>query len=150
MSGLCFFFIGTMEGPRSDVGRWGGNRWQPPTTPSPEPEPEPDRGSRSRRRGGRSFWARCCGCCSCGNRADDDWGPEPSGSRSRGSSSRGGRRPESRGDRRPESRGSGVNAAGDGTIRGEAIYLSLELNNLAGWAWGSKFYPCSSREVKDF
>ncbi|KAI2570712.1 transglutaminase 1, partial [Homo sapiens] len=64
-----------MDGPRSDVGRWGGNPLQPPTTPSPEPEPEPD--GRSRRGGGRSFWARCCGCCSCRNAADDDWGPEP-------------------------------------------------------------------------
>ncbi|PNJ35531.1 TGM1 isoform 2, partial [Pongo abelii] len=50
-----------MDGPRSDVGRWGGNPLQPPTTPSPEPEPEPDRRSR-RGGGGRSFWARCCGC----------------------------------------------------------------------------------------
>ncbi|XP_038949552.1 protein-glutamine gamma-glutamyltransferase K isoform X2 [Rattus norvegicus] len=114
-----------MEGPRSDVGRWGRSPWQPTTpSPEPEPEPEPDRSSRSRRGGGRSFWARCCGCCSCGNRADDDWGPEPSGSRSRGTSSRGGgsrggdsRGRDSRGGRRPESRGSGVNAAGDGTIR---------------------------------
>ncbi|XP_029422719.1 protein-glutamine gamma-glutamyltransferase K isoform X2 [Nannospalax galili] len=112
-----------MEGPRADVGRWGGNRWQPPTTPSPEPEPEPepepDRRSR-RGGGGRSFWARCCGCCSCRNRGDDDWGPEPSGSRSRGSSSRGGRR--------PESRGGGVNAAGDGTIReGMLVVTGVDL-----------------------
>lgn len=129
---LCLFFTGTMEGPRSDMGRWGGSPWQPPTTPSPEPEPEPDSRSRSRRGGARSFWARCCGCCSCGNRADDDWGPEPSGSRSRGSSSRGDRRSESRGGRRPESRGSNVNAAGDGTIRGETIHLSLEPDKLYG------------------
>uniref|UniRef100_A0A8D2CJL1 Protein-glutamine gamma-glutamyltransferase K n=1 Tax=Sciurus vulgaris TaxID=55149 RepID=A0A8D2CJL1_SCIVU len=106
-----------MDGPRSDVGRWGGNPLQPPTTPSPEPEPEPDR--RSRRGGARSFWARCCGCCSCRNRADDDWGPEPSGSRSRGSSSRG---------RRPDSRGSGINAAGDGTIReGMLVVTGVDL-----------------------
>ncbi|XP_036740417.2 protein-glutamine gamma-glutamyltransferase K isoform X1 [Manis pentadactyla] len=105
---------GTMDGPRSDMGRWGGNPWQPPATPSPEPEPEPDRRSR---RGGRSFWARCCSCCSCRNRADDDLGLEPHGDR--GSGSRG-RRPDSRGSdsRQPGFyRISGVNAAGDGTIR---------------------------------
>ncbi|XP_069319865.1 protein-glutamine gamma-glutamyltransferase K [Eulemur rufifrons] len=113
-----------MDGPRSDVGRWGGNPLQPPTTPSPEPEPEPDR--RSHRRG---FWARCCGCCSCRNEADDDWGPEPSGSRGRGSRS-GGRRTDSRGSdsRRPGSRGSGVNAAGDGTIReGMLVVTGVDL-----------------------
>nr|XP_045010734.1 protein-glutamine gamma-glutamyltransferase K isoform X2 [Jaculus jaculus] len=115
----------TMEGPRSDmgrsdVGRWGGNPWQPPTTPSPEPEPEPEPDRRSRRGRGRSFWARCCGCCSCRNRAEDDWGPEPSGSRSRGSSSRGGRR--------PDSRGSAVNAIGDGTIReGMLVVTGVDL-----------------------
>ncbi|XP_073924370.1 protein-glutamine gamma-glutamyltransferase K isoform X2 [Castor canadensis] len=107
-----------MDGPRSDVGRWGGNSWQPPTTPEPEPEPEPDR--RSRGGGSRSFWARCCGCCSRRNRADDDWGPEPSGPRSRGS--------DSRGVRRPESRGTGVNAAGDGTIReGMLVVTGVDL-----------------------
>uniref|UniRef100_A0A8C0Q184 Protein-glutamine gamma-glutamyltransferase K n=1 Tax=Canis lupus familiaris TaxID=9615 RepID=A0A8C0Q184_CANLF len=113
-----------MDGPRSDVGRWGGNPWQPPTTPSPEPEPEPERRSR---RGGRSFWARCCGCCSCRNRADDDWGPEPH--RDRGSGS-GRRRPDSRGSdsRRPGSRASGVNAAGDGTIReGMLVVTGVDL-----------------------
>nr|XP_007984511.2 protein-glutamine gamma-glutamyltransferase K [Chlorocebus sabaeus] len=116
-----------MDGPRSDVGRWGGNPLQPPTTPSPEPEPEPDR--RFRRGGGRSFWARCCGCCSCRNVADDDWGPEPSDSRGRGSSS-GTRRPGSRGSdsRQPVSRGSGVNAAGDGTIReGMLVVTGVDL-----------------------
>ncbi|XP_077764848.1 protein-glutamine gamma-glutamyltransferase K isoform X3 [Canis aureus] len=115
---------GVMDGPRSDVGRWGGNPWQPPTTPSPEPEPEPERRSR---RGGRSFWARCCGCCSCRNRADDDWGPEPH--RDRGSGS-GRRRPDSRGSdsRRPGSRASGVNAAGDGTIReGMLVVTGVDL-----------------------
>uniref|UniRef100_A0A8C0JP03 Protein-glutamine gamma-glutamyltransferase K n=1 Tax=Canis lupus dingo TaxID=286419 RepID=A0A8C0JP03_CANLU len=115
-----------MDGPRSDVGRWGGNPWQPPTTPSPEPEPEPEPERRSRR-GGRSFWARCCGCCSCRNRADDDWGPEPH--RDRGSGS-GRRRPDSRGSdsRRPGSRASGVNAAGDGTIReGMLVVTGVDL-----------------------
>ncbi|ELR45686.1 Protein-glutamine gamma-glutamyltransferase K [Bos mutus] len=122
-------------GPRSDVGRWGGNPWQPPTTPSPEPEPEPDRRSR---RGGRSFWARCCGCCSCRNTEDDDWGPERHGDRGgRGSGSRN-RRPDSRGSdsrqpgsrdsRRPGSRGSAVNAAGDGTIReGMLVVTGVDL-----------------------
>ncbi|XP_035575615.1 protein-glutamine gamma-glutamyltransferase K isoform X3 [Canis lupus dingo] len=117
---------GVMDGPRSDVGRWGGNPWQPPTTPSPEPEPEPEPERRSRR-GGRSFWARCCGCCSCRNRADDDWGPEPH--RDRGSGS-GRRRPDSRGSdsRRPGSRASGVNAAGDGTIReGMLVVTGVDL-----------------------
>ncbi|GAB5572749.1 protein-glutamine gamma-glutamyltransferase K isoform X1 [Prionailurus iriomotensis] len=119
-----------MDGPRSDVGRWGGNPWQPPTTPSPEPEPEPDRRSR---RGGRSFWARCCGCCSCRNETDADWGPEPHGDRGSGrgrGSSSGGRRPDSRGSdsRRPGSRASGVNAAGDGTIReGMLVVTGVDL-----------------------
>lgn len=149
MSILCLFYTGTMEGPRSDVGRWGRSPWQPPTTPSPEPEPEPDRHSRSRRGGGRSFWARCCGCCSCGNRADDDWGPEPSGSRSRGTSSRGGdsRGRDSRGGRRPESRGSGVNAAGDGTVRGETTHLSLDLSI---YVRSLRFTLGSLRGLKDF
>ncbi|XP_058594632.1 protein-glutamine gamma-glutamyltransferase K isoform X2 [Neofelis nebulosa] len=121
---------GMMDGPRSDVGRWGGNPWQPPTTPSPEPEPEPDRRSR---RGGRSFWARCCGCCSCRNETDADWGPEPHGDRGSGrgrGSSSGGRRPDSRGSdsRRPGSRASGVNAAGDGTIReGMLVVTGVDL-----------------------
>ncbi|XP_061013857.1 protein-glutamine gamma-glutamyltransferase K [Dama dama] len=114
-------------GPRSDMGRWGGNPWQPPATPSPEPEPEPDRRSR---RGGRSFWARCCGCCSCRNTEDDDWGPERRGDRgARGSGSRS-RRPDSRGSdsRRPGSRGSAVNAAGDGTIReGMLVVTGVDL-----------------------
>ncbi|XP_057577319.1 protein-glutamine gamma-glutamyltransferase K [Hippopotamus amphibius kiboko] len=122
---------GLTGGPRSDVGRWGGNPWHSPTTPSPEPEPELDRRSR---RGGRSFWARCCSCCSCRNATDDDWGPEPrgdrgSGSRGRGSSS-GGRRPDSRGSdsRQPGSRGSAVNTAGDGTIReGMLVVTGVDL-----------------------
>ncbi|KAG8509403.1 Protein-glutamine gamma-glutamyltransferase K [Galemys pyrenaicus] len=104
------------DGPRSDVGRWGGNPWQPSATPSPEPEPGPEPDRRSRRRG-RSFWARCCGCCTCRNGADDDWGSGPRG----GSSA--GRRPDSRG-----SRGGTVNAAGDGTIReGMLVVTGVDL-----------------------
>uniref|UniRef100_A0A5F9DBT8 Protein-glutamine gamma-glutamyltransferase K n=1 Tax=Oryctolagus cuniculus TaxID=9986 RepID=A0A5F9DBT8_RABIT len=113
--------MGRSDMGRSDVGRWRGGPLQPSATPSPEPEPEPepDRGSRSRGGRGRSFWARCCGCCSCRNAADDDWGREPSGSRDRGSSSRGGR---------PDSRGGGVNAAGDGTIReGMLVVTGVDL-----------------------
>ncbi|XP_048218757.1 protein-glutamine gamma-glutamyltransferase K [Perognathus longimembris pacificus] len=109
-----------MEDPRSDVGRWGGSPRQPPATPEPQPEPEGDRRSRrGRGRERRSFWARCCGCCGCRNRDDEDWGPQPSGSRNRASGSR---------DRRPASRGAGVNAAGDGTIReGMLVVTGVDL-----------------------
>ncbi|XP_054938096.1 protein-glutamine gamma-glutamyltransferase K isoform X2 [Physeter macrocephalus] len=121
----------TTGSPRSDVGRWGGNPWQPPMTPSPEaepePEPEPDRHAHQ---GGRPFWARCCGCCSCQNTIDDDRRPEPRGdpglSRAREASS-GGRGPSS-GGRRPDTRGSTVNTARDSTIReGMLVVTGVDL-----------------------
>ncbi|XP_033707143.1 protein-glutamine gamma-glutamyltransferase K [Tursiops truncatus] len=127
---------GTTTGsPRSDVGRWGGNPWQPLVTPSPEPEPEPDRHARH---GRRPFWARCCGCCSCQNTIDEDWGPEPGGdhgsnSRPRRPSPRD-RRPDTPGGRpntlgrRPDSRGSTVTTARDDTIQeGKLVVTGVDL-----------------------
>ncbi|XP_072479504.1 protein-glutamine gamma-glutamyltransferase K [Notamacropus eugenii] len=114
------------DGSRSDVGRWGGSSWLPSVTPSPEPEPD------TRSRGsGRSFWARCCSCCSCRGGGDDDWGPEPAGPRgsgSRGSGRPGSRGSGSRGSGRPGSRGSGINGAGDGVIRdGMLVVTGVDL-----------------------
>ncbi|KAB0390502.1 hypothetical protein E2I00_017484, partial [Balaenoptera physalus] len=111
----------TTGNPRSDVGRWGANTWQPPVTPSPEAEPEPDRHAGQ---GGSSFWTRFCGCCSCQNAIDDDRRPESrrdlgSNFRDRGSSS---------GGRRPDPQPSTATTARDGTIQeGMLVVTGVDL-----------------------
>ncbi|XP_038597265.1 protein-glutamine gamma-glutamyltransferase K [Tachyglossus aculeatus] len=123
---------------RSDVGRWARGPWRGDGVPSPEPSPEPAPSLDGR--SGRSFWARCCGCCSRRDRGDEaDWGPEPGTAGgalggARGGSRGGSRRPgSSRGrgsgsPRRPGSRGDPVNGAGDGTIRdGMLVVTGVDL-----------------------